>query len=528
SLLAPYLPEWLQGPWAQTPAAVMVFMFFYRYRKLLTPLQRQQARLLMVGVLAALTLLSVLSLLNPVWTPGLTAEIAANTLLYVVLLIIPTAVTVAVLRYGLWDLDRVISRAVVYGLLSAGLIGLYMLIVGFLGALFQARGNLMVALAGTAAVAVLFQPLRQWLQNRADRLVYGDRGDPYAVLSGLARRLGAALAPEEALAAVVASVREAFNLPYAAIVLQRGADEETAAESGHPDADPVEMPLYHQGERVGRLRLGRRAPGTDFGQADRALLEDLAGQAGAAAHAVGLTRELQRSRRRLVTAREDERRRLRRDLHDGIAPMLAAQSFRAATARHLLRDAPGRAEEVLSELEADMERTLADLRRLVYNLRPPALDSYGLVEAIRQYAATLAAGGQEQPRALRVVLSAPEPLPLLDAATEAAAFRIVQEALANAARHAGARTAWVRIRVNGALEVAVEDDGNGLPPDPRPGVGLSSMRERAEELGGTLTLSNRSEGGVRVLARLPVQLPAHELPKHGGDARHAHPGPDRR
>jgi signal transduction histidine kinase len=215
---------------------------------------------------------------------------------------------------------------------------------------------------------------------------------------------------------------------------------------------------------------------------------------------VRLTADLQRSRERLVAAREEERRRLRRDLHDGLGPALAAHTLKVGTARALLPPGALVADRLLAELEDDIEAAVADIRRLVYNLRPPALDELGLIGAIRESAAQY-----DAPRASPVVqVDAPERLPPLPAAVEVAAYRIVQEAVANVARHAHARTCRVEISLGRALRLVITDDGIGLAPDRHAGVGLVSMRERAEELGGTCIVERAPGRGTRVVADLPV------------------------
>ncbi|MBA4117251.1 MAG: sensor histidine kinase [Rubrobacter sp.] len=249
------------------------------------------------------------------------------------------------------------------------------------------------------------------------------------------------------------------------------------------------------------------------------MLGDLARQAEVAVHAVRLSSDLQRSRERLVTTREEERRRLRRDLHDGIGPTLTGLALQLNATRKLVRSKPADAEETLARLEQRTQDTLSEMRRLIYGLRPPALDDLGLIPAIYQQAQSQemvnpSVGTEtEERRGSRPVFSmeAPEELPPLPAAVEVACYRIVQEALTNVARHAHARTCRVRILVDretSVLRVEIADDGMGMPKDRAAGVGLSSMRERAEELGGTLAVEPGPEGGTRVLARLP--LPASE------------------
>ena len=414
------------------------------------------------------------------------------------LLFVPVLTYIAIVRYHLYDIDVVINRTLVYGALSACVVGIYVLMVVALGALFQARGNLAVALLATGFVAVLFQPLRGRLQRSVNRLMYGERDDPYAVLSRLGQRLEAALAPDAALNTVVQTVAQALKLPYAEISLKQGDGFVTAASYGYLADERVTLPLTYGAELVGRLKLAPRAPGEEFSSSDRRLLEDLARQAGVAAHAARLTADLQRSRERLVTAREEERRRLRRDLHDGLGPQLAAQTLKVGSARSLYGRDPAAADALLSELETNMEAAISDIRRLVYNLRPPALDELGLDGAIRESAAQYATKG------LKISVDTPQTLPSLPAAVEVAAYRIVQEALTNVVRHAAASECVIRLGLEGELELEITDDGVGLPEDRGAGIGLSSMRERAVELGGTCVVEPSLPEGTRVLARLPL------------------------
>jgi signal transduction histidine kinase len=245
---------------------------------------------------------------------------------------------------------------------------------------------------------------------------------------------------------------------------------------------------------------------------ERRLLEDLAHQIGASAHAALMTDEalrlsadLQRSRERLVEAREEERRRLRRDLHDGLGPQLSSQALTIDAVRALMRGDPDAAEELLLDLKAQAQDAVTDIRRLVYGLRPPALDDLGLLGALRESAAQYGAKG------LSVSVETPQSLPPLSAAVEVATYRIAQEAMTNVARHAGAKTCTVALAIDeaGVLSLEVRDDGRGIPEPQahsavRAGVGLTSMRERATELGGSLVVEPLPEGGTRVRARLPL------------------------
>jgi signal transduction histidine kinase len=442
------------------------------------------------------------------------------------LLVLPVFTYIAILRYHLYDIDLFINRTLVYGALSACIVLIYVLTVGGLGVLFQTQGNLGVSLLATGAIAILFQPLRSKLQRAVNRLMYGERDDPYAVISRLGRRLEATLAPDAVLPTLVETIAQALKLPYAAILLKEGEGFRTAAAYGSPAGEPETLPLIYQREEIGRLVLSPRAPSERFSAADRSLLEDLARQAEVAVHAVRLTADLQRSRERLVATREEERRRLRRDLHDGLGPTLASLALRLDAARKLIRRKPGDAEQMLSRLKDQTQDTVSDVRRLVYGLRPPALDDLGLVPAVRQLAEGHGfvvdgfSGGAERAAAGEdgavFLVEAPENLPPLPAAVEVAAYRIAQEALTNVARHARAKTCRVRLsadRAGGTLTLEVTDDGVGIPVGRRAGVGMSSMRERADELGGMCEVEPVPTGGTRVLARLPLSTSERKRPK---------------
>ncbi len=475
----------------------------YRYVCVSTPVERQQTKWVVFGVSVALAGM----LLGTVLTRSFPAPFSGDIQLYVIVfgvfylspLLIPLSFGLAILRSRLWEIDLLINRTLVYGALTASVVGVYILVVGALGALLRSSGNLVISLLATGLVAVLFQPLRAWLQRGVNRLMYGQRDEPYAVVARLGRRLESTLAPDAGLSAIVETVAQALKLPYAAILLKQGEAFTPAAVYGSPVEGPLTLPLSYQAEPVGQLVLGPRQRGEAFTPADRHLLEDLARQVGIAVHAVRLTSDLQRSRERLVTAREEERRRLRRDLHDGLGPTLAALALKATTVSDLIPVNPAAATQLSNELYADIRATVGEIRRLVYELRPPRLDDLGLLGAIGE-----AARQQSRPDGLQIMVEAPERLPTLPAAVEVAAYRIAQEALTNVASHAQARTCTVRLTLAGALQVEISDDGVGLPPEHHSGVGLLSMRERATELGGRCVIERNAEAGTRVCARLPI------------------------
>jgi signal transduction histidine kinase len=487
-------PEWLAilGVVGLPQFFLAMYAQVYRYRRVSSDAERQQTKWVVFGVLMQGVIFVIGLLIYKKMVPPL-------------INIIPLVLAIAILRSRLWDIDLIINRTLVYGALTAGIVALYVLLVGALSLLSQTTGNLLISLLATGLIAFLFQPLRERLQRGVNRLVYGERDDPYAVLSRLGQRLEAAYAPESVLPTIVETLAQTLKLPYVAIALNQGGEFKIAAEFGHSKNESISLPFIHQGEPIGELILAPRTPGEHFTISERQLLDDLARQTGVAAHAVRLTADLQRSRERLVAAREEERRRLRRDLHDGLGPQLASLALKLEAARNRMADDP-QAAALLTDLSTRTQDAVTDIRRLVYALRPPTLDELGLVMALREGTMQY---NQPGANGLNITFDAPENLPPLPAAVEVAVYRIAQEALTNVIRHAEAHTCCVRVRVDdsaGLLCLEVQDDGKGLPIKRRAGVGLNSMRERAEELGGSFMITSGSTGGTLLTAHLPCRV----------------------
>ena len=531
-IIASFFPDAPFNPdtWPKVPYILLllgwlligVFAQVYRYRRVSGPVERQQTKWVLFGfTVGFLGMLVVLLLYQIFWSGEESGSLASFAVLIAVhcfILLIPLSIGIAILRYHLWDIDIIINRTLVYGTLTASVVGIYALLVGSLASFLQApRDNFLISLLAAGFVAVLFAPLRERLQRGVNRLMYGERDDPYRVLSHLGKRLEATLAQRAVLPTIVETVASALKLPYAAIALKQEDGFKVAAAYGSPAGEPTVLPLTYGGETIGQLTLAPRAPGEGFSAADRRLLEDLARNAEVAVHAVRLTDDLRRSRERLVSAREEERRRLRRDLHDGLGPTLGSLHLGLDVSLKLLKSNTSEAEKLLYRLKAQTQDAVADIRRLVYGLRPPALDDLGLVPAIRQQASNQghladdlpgeAAGEANRKAGLIFFVEAPKSLPPLPAAVEVACYRIALEAITNVARHARASSCRIHLSddaVKGELRLEVIDDGIGLPEDRRAGVGLSSMAERAEELGGTLSVESVPSGGTRVIARLPL------------------------
>jgi signal transduction histidine kinase len=477
-----------------------VFSLGYRYRQS-SSREREQIRWIVWGAGASAVglLLQVIPLVfNPEGSTRLLYDFVLYPLGQVLKASLPLSIAYAILRYRLWNIELLVNRVLVYGSLSLLTMLGYLGTIFVLHAFFTGLSNPVISFIATGLVAILFEPLRRRLQRAVNRWMYGERDDPYAVLSRLVRSLEGTPSANEMLPTIAETIRHSLKLPYVAIWLDQDGEERLAASSGAQTTDLVSFPLVYQGETIGRLEVARRAPEEEFSEADRRLLENIAQQAGAAAQTVRLNTELVRSRAQIVNEREDERLRIRRDLHDELGPMLAAQGLKLAAARQMIRTKPEKAESLVEEVIQQSQRTVVDVRRLVHGLRPPALDQLGLVEAVRDMA-------RSNGDSLALTISTPpDGLPRLPAAVEVNAYRIVLEALSNALRHAHARRCSVAfLTAQNMLVITVEDDGIGMPNEYRAGVGLRSMRARAQEIGGELHVDPVHPHGTCITARLP-------------------------
>jgi two-component system, NarL family, sensor kinase len=392
---------------------------------------------------------------------------------------------VAIRRYGMFDGRRVVQRALVYGLLTVLVTGFYLLVAALLRALAPGGAGSAAAVAVALLVAL---PLRDVLQRAVNRLVYGLRDDPYQALVRLGEAVEVA-ASGDLLADVTASIRAALRLS----LVEVRVDGATMAASGRSSGGVREkFALVFAGETIGDLITETEAP---FTTSERHLISGLLGHVAAAGHALRLERDLRHSRQRIVGAAEDERRRLRRDLHDGLGPALAGVVLGLHRVRGRITTDTIAAEQ-LDTLTHQTQAAVADVRHLVYGLRPPALDELGLVGALTEQARSLGT----------IQVHGPAEELQLPAAVEVAAYRIAMEAMTNTIRHAQAARTVVRIAaVDHALQIEIADDGTGLPDAYRAGVGITSMRERATELGGSCHIGPGDPRGTLVRATLPLE-----------------------
>jgi signal transduction histidine kinase len=482
-------------PLAVLGVVVPVASVVARYRRARGDGRRRMRWLLWAAVVDLLVMLAALLVPGDTSSLGLSLAVALTG----------GAVAVGVLRPRAIDIDRLLGGTVVYGVLGVGVVLLDLAVLAAAGALlgesFEERDATLLTLLLVAAVYV---PARAPLWRIVRRWVLGERDDPYRVVSGLAERLERTDGADEQLMAIAAAVAEAFRSPYVGVEVDQAVGGTLVAEHGRRPAAVRSLPIAYRDEQVGRLLLPRDGVRAHLVTRDERLMADVVRQAAAAARASSLAAQLQTSREQLVAAREEERRRLRRDLHDGLGPALGAVVLRIDTARNLAADRPDEADRVLRQARDEVAGALSDVRRLVHDLRPPALDDLGLAGAVRQQAERLLA-----PRTAVAVSAGPD-VEILPAAVEVAAYRIASEAVANVARHASASTCSVSLVHAGTdVVVTVADDGVGIDPAAPAGVGLVSLRERAAELGGSCTISCPPDGGTVVRAVLPANGAFH-------------------
>jgi signal transduction histidine kinase len=394
---------------------------------------------------------------------------------------LPIAIGIAILRHRLFDIRLVLSRTLTYLLLVVAVITVYALL---LFATDRLIGNgTLGGLLAVGVVAVAVHPVYSFLWKRVERWVYGLRSDPRAAIRLLVDRAEAA-DPNGLIKAVTDAVAAALRV------------HRVWVETAESPPDPaLRRRMVHRGEDVGQLAIEVPA-GREFSAADLDLVEDLARFTAILVRSGQLNDELRASRRRIVAGREEERRRLRRDLHDGVGPSLAAIVLKLNATES--RSDPDERNALIAEVREEVKAAIAEVRRLVDDLRPPAIDEVGLLNAMRQRAAALSGD-------VTFEVTGPAPPPPLPAAVEVAAFRIAAEAMTNVARHSGATRCRVEIEVSGTtFQLTVSDNGHGTDRTTEGGIGWTTMRERAAELGGSCTITSRPEGGLVVRAVLPL------------------------
>jgi signal transduction histidine kinase len=459
-----------------------------RYRRS-SGLERDRMRWLLWSVLV-MGVLVVLSVVAEI-------QVVSDVVVFVVAALPPVAMTIAIVSPRIVAVEDLLARTAVYGLLALVLVAADLLVVAGLTALLgDALDQRQIVVVVLVLTLALYGPLRLRLGQYVRRLMLGTRANPYDAVAGLASVLETTDESSEQLSAVTRAVAEAFGVRFVSVEVERSAGQRVVATYGERPAEVRTLPITYRDQTVGRLVLPTRGLRGRLSRRDETLLGDLVRQAATAARTSQMAEELQDSRERLVIAREEERRRIRRDLHDGLGPALSGVVFKVDAARLMVDRDPEAAKGQLAATTDQVKEVVADVRRLVHDLRPPALDDRGLVGALAQLAESLD---------LPAEITAEGTEDGLPAAVEVAAYRIAAEALNNVARHADAGVVRVDLSVTpDQLVVEVADDGRGIPAHAQAGVGLLSLRERAAELGGTTEVTCPEGGGTLVRARLPL------------------------
>jgi two-component system, NarL family, sensor kinase len=418
-------------------------------------------------------------------------------------ILVLAAMTVSVVRNHMFEVQIVIRRwglrivALLAGL--AGVLALWRLLI-----MPQTRpSDWLTAAAGIliAAFCVTIAVLNRVLQRR----LFGARADSDVMIAALSPRTTPVVTDESGLTAALDALRHALRLAFVHLDITMPGMTPLSLSRGVSRPPDRVLPLYAGNVHVGQLSLAVRPGLEPLGRADERLLEALGHVLASSAYNLGLQQALRKALAQAVTAREEERRRIRREIHDGIGPLLAAALLRTETAMELPAGCPSQAES-LHKLRHLQQTALTDLRSLVEGLRPPALDHGGLLSALQQHAELNA--GTRAPNSPAVIFEISGDFSILPAAVEVAAYRIAQEAISNATKHARAQRVIVRLScTDDGLSVEVDDDGIGVSADTnRSGVGLASMTERATELGGWCTNEHSPTGGTSVKAWLPVLI----------------------
>jgi signal transduction histidine kinase len=427
------------------------------------------------------------------------------------ILAVPVAAALAILRYGLYEVDVVINKTIVYFSLASVITAIYVGIVVGIGAIIGSKGNLGLSVLATAIVAVAFQPIRDRSRRFANRLVYGKRATPYEVLSEFADRMAGTYSVEDVLPRTARILGEATGAVRADVWLRVSAELHAAGSwPSAPESDRIpladaEVPdvpgasrvaaVRHQGEVLGALSV-QKSVGDPITPAENKLLADVASQAGLVLRNVRLIEELRASRQRLVVAQDEERRRIERNIHDGAQQQLVALAVRLNLAQSLSRKDPERADEILTQLKAEAADALQNLRDLARGIYPPLLADQGLLAAL-----------QSQARKSPVPVSVEgDGVGRFDQDAEAAVYFCTLEALQNVAKYSEATRATVHLHLeDGHLTFAVTDNGVGFDPTAKAyGTGMQGMADRLAALGGELRVTSAPGSGTRIEGRMPI------------------------
>ena len=408
-------------------------------------------------------------------------------------LFFPAALLVAVLGQRLWGLRLAVNRTVAWSLLTAVLIVAYVALVGLSSLLVPGIDDDVERVVATALIAAAIGPVRRFVQRRVDHLVHGESREPIRVVDRVGRGIGRRDSPTELLGGVLDDLVSSLRLDGAAIVVaERSGSDRTASFGNTSGDDGLVLPLVLDEELIGSLSAWPR-PGERLDGATQRALAALVPTVAVAARLAATAEALSESRARIAVARDEERRALRRELHDGLGPALAGVGYGMQAARNLLATDPTAAGQLLDRLAGELDARIEEVRSLARELVPPVLVDEGLPAALEELAERHRLTG------LRVELEIGK-LPVLEPATASSLYGIVVEAVRNVIRHAGATSCRISIGTDasGVLRLAVVDDGVGIAGDVASGVGLQSMQERADAIGAVLSVGRGAGGGTRV------------------------------
>jgi signal transduction histidine kinase len=489
-----------------------------RYLNTSSEIERQQLKWIIVGSAVTVSWFILIHLLYFLFPASLRGYYAVMMMLIINVIVgtfFAGSVAVAILQFQLFDIDTAINRGLVYSALTVFIVAGYSLIVSGLNVVFTRlnplndnNGQFLVPLIATSLIVIAFQPLRDRLQRGVNRLMYGERNEPYQVLTQLGQSLESAIEPASALPLTVGTIAHALKLPYVAITLRQQETFNIVAAYGTYQEDAVRIPLINAGRVIGELMAAGRTPGEALTEPDLRLLNDLARQISPTAETVRLSDDLARGRFRIVEAEEETRRRLGSDLHDGVGHQLTGLARKAEHAASLLEQNSSAAQDLLTDIKTQLDQTIKQVRQLAHQLYPPELELLGLVGALRERIQA-----NDDPN-LSIRADLPESLPHLPTAIESAAYYITLEALTNVARHAGATYCQLRLALadgssescHPGLELVVLDNGRGMAFDGPIGLGLLSMQARAAEVGGVCAIEANPGGGTRITVRLPCEV----------------------
>lgn len=410
------------------------------------------------------------------------------------------AMVTVIRRQRLLGVERVLERTLQFVLLAVSLAVVYAVVIAVGSELVDGAAARPIA---AAAVALAVLPLRDRLDRAVARFVYGDRANSTQIVRRIADATASARAPLDLLERALEDLRLGTGSRRAAVELD-GYGVIASIGDRSPEGSARIVALQHHGSEIGRLVLGPAVGETTVDPLAERVAGDVAPHLALLADAYRNHVELTRAQARLIGAREEERRRLRHDLHDGLGPILTGAGFSADAASNLVENDPVAAVSLIRATRREIGTAIGEIRRIVEDLRPPALDEFGLIGAIRQVSHRFPQLDVTVAEMIETT-AADDPL-ALPASTEVAAYRIATEALTNVARHAGATSVTVEICVNGDMTLTVTDNGAGVRAW-QPGVGLTSMRDRAVEVGGDLSAGPDPAGGGRVVATFPAGAP---------------------